>query len=133
MYLAANIRGMKLNLFKTKIISFNFTKKWTFEPKCFLDEQLIDVVQEIKLLGVTITSNSKLDSNTQELIKKTLVPQTTEFTECKQNNSHKFYKLFCYSALESCAQVWAGALIKKNSHDIERVLKNAYRIIYGKN
>ena len=43
------------------------------------------------------------------------------------------YKLFCRSALEYCAPVWAGALTKKNSRDIERVQKNAYRIIYGKN
>ena len=31
------------------------------------------------------------------------------------------------------APVWTGALTKKNSRDIERVQKNAYRIIYGKN
>ena len=44
----------------------------------------------------------------------------------------EIYKLFCRPTLEYCAPVWAGALTKKNSQDIERVQKNAFRIILGK-
>ena len=135
--LAAITHEMKLNLSKTKIIPFNFTKKLTFEPKYFLDGQLIDVVQEIKLLGVTITSNAKWDSNTRDLIKKgnkrLWFLRRLKLLNASRTTLTNIYKLFCRSALEYCAPVWAGALTKKNSRDIERVQKNAYRIIYGKN
>ena len=41
------------------------------------------------------------------------------------------YKLFCRSVLEFSAPVWTGALSKKNKNDIERVQRNALRIIEG--
>ena len=41
------------------------------------------------------------------------------------------YKLFCRSILEIGAPVWSGSLTKKNKQNIERVQKNALRIIYG--
>ena len=108
-HLAANTHEMKLNLSKTKIIPFNFTKKLTFEPKLFLDGQLIDVVQEMKLLGVTITSNAKWDSNTKELIKKgnkrLWFLRRLKLLNANKTTLTNIYKLFCRSALEYCAPI----------------------------
>ena len=42
------------------------------------------------------------------------------------------YKLFCRSVLEYAAPVWSGSLSKGNAQDIERVQRNAYKIIFGK-
>ena len=41
------------------------------------------------------------------------------------------YKLFCRSVLEYCAPVWAGGLTKANIQSIERVQRNAMKIILG--
>ena len=41
------------------------------------------------------------------------------------------YKLFCRSILEFGAPVWSGALTKQNQQNIERVQRNALRIIFG--
>ena len=134
--MAAITHEMKLNLNKTKIIPFNFTKKYTFEPRFTLENKLIDVVQEIKLLGVTITSNTKWDANTKDLVKKgnkrLWFLRRLKLMNASKVTLKNIYKLFCRSTLEYCAPVWAGSLTKRNINDIERVQKNAYRIIYGK-
>jgi len=46
-----------------------------------------------------------------------------------KNTLMDIYKLFCRSVLEYAAPVWAGALTNKNKQDLERVQRNAMRII----
>ena len=48
---------MKVNTKKTKIIPFNFSRKYDFIPKYNIDGQELDVVYEAKLLGVMIRSD----------------------------------------------------------------------------
>ena len=52
------IQQMKVNTKKTKIIPFNFSRKYDFIPKYNIDGQELDVVYEAKLLGVMIRSDS---------------------------------------------------------------------------
>ena len=49
----------------------------------------------------------------------------------KEDTMIEIYKLFCRSVLEYCAPVWSGALTKANTEDIERVQRNALKIIMG--
>ena len=42
------------------------------------------------------------------------------------------YKLFCRPVLEYCSPVWCGAISTKNKQQIERVQKNALKIIFGR-
>ena len=60
----SNIHQMKINKEKTKIIPFNFSRKYDFIPKYNIDGQELDVVYETKLLGVMIRSDCKWKSNT---------------------------------------------------------------------
>ena len=48
-----------------------------------------------------------------------------------ENTLIDIYKLFCRSVLEYGAPVWTGGLSSTNSKNIERIQKNAYKIIYG--
>ena len=54
----AEAHEMKLNSDKTKVILFNKSRKYDFLPECYFDEgDPLNVVEEIKLLGVTIRSD----------------------------------------------------------------------------
>ena len=45
---------MKVNFEKTKIIPFNFSKKYDFLPKIYYEENELEVHYQAKLLGVMI-------------------------------------------------------------------------------
>ena len=49
---------------------FNTSKKRDFTPKLKINNEEIDVVDELKLLGVMITNDLKWNSNTSYITKK---------------------------------------------------------------
>ena len=61
---------MKINHRKTKIITFNPCRNVDFTPEIKLGNTEIEVVEEIKLLGLTIRSDLKWTTNTQNMILK---------------------------------------------------------------
>ena len=131
--ISAKTHDMKLNLSKTKIMPFNFTKKYDFLPEFTLDGTPLETVYETKLLGLTISSNCRWDSNTKNTVIKgnsrLWFLRRLKLLGASQSTLLDIYKLFCRSVLEYAAPVWAGALTTKNKHDLERVQRNAMRII----
>ena len=83
-----------------------------------------------------ISDDGKWNSNTKEIVKKGNAKlwflRRLKLLRASKSTLIEIYKLFCRPCLEYCAPVWAGALTKKNSQDIERIQKNAFRIILGK-
>ena len=69
-------KKMKLNEKKTKNMIFNFTKKIQFTTDLQVNENSIEIVDEIKLLGTYITNDLKCTKNSSELVKKKV------FKEC---------------------------------------------------
>ena len=61
---------MRLNSSK-KIMTFNFTDKFQFASRLELDGIPLEMVNQIKILGVLVTNDLKWDINTNELTKKT--------------------------------------------------------------
>ena len=62
---------MKLNHKKTKIIPFNFSKKFNFLPQLsFPNCDPIEVIYETRLLGVIITSNLSWSSHVDDISKR---------------------------------------------------------------
>ena len=55
----ANLHDMKVNHKKTKIIPFNFSRKYDFLPKLEYDGHLLEVEYTCKLLGVMIDSSGR--------------------------------------------------------------------------
>ena len=132
---SAQLHDMKLNLSKTKVINFNFTRKFLFEPQFSIDGKLIEVVNQTKLLGPTITDDCKWVENTKEIVSKgngrLWFLRRLKTLGASIETLLDIYRLFCRSVLEYCAPVWSGALTTGNKQDIERVQKNALRIIFG--
>lgn len=63
-----NEHEMKINTKKTNIMLFTRAKTRDFQPQIFIEDQLLDVIESTKLLGVMISSNMKWD-NTVEYIR----------------------------------------------------------------
>ena len=64
----AEINKMKINHRKTKVIVSNLCKSVDFTPDLKLSNNPIEVIEEIKLSGLTIRSDLKWTTNTQNII-----------------------------------------------------------------
>ena len=126
---------MVLNKKKTKVMIFNFTNNYKFTAALKVDDEEIEVVEQAKLLGVIITDDLKWDKNTEHLVKKAnarlqLLRKVAEFTTSLEDK-RTIYVLYIRSILEQSSVVWHSSLTQENSDDLERVQKEATRIILG--
>ena len=126
---------MILNDKKTKVIIFNFTEKYKFTSKFMLKNEIVEIVEQAKLLGVIISDDLKWDKNTEYLIKKAnsrmqLLRKVVEFSKSKEEKKN-IYVLYVRSILEQSCVVWHSSLTQENSNDLERVQKAAVQIILG--
>ena len=96
-------------------------------------DEALEIVEEVKLLGVVINKNLKWDNNTSYLVKKAnkkmrMLHIAAKFT---RNRDHlmQIYKTFIRSNLEFSSNVWHSSLTKENRQDLERVQKAALKVI----
>jgi hypothetical protein len=127
---------MKLNIKKTKNMIFNFSKKFQFTTKLSVENENIEIVKEVKLLGTYITDDLKWNKNTTELVKKSykrmqLLNRAARFTK-NVRDLRSIYLTYVRSILDQSAVVWHSSLTGKNRRDLERVQKSAVRVIMGK-
>ena len=66
----AEKKQMKLNLKKTKIMAFNFSKDKKFSTEIKLKNETIETVNETKLLGTIITDDLKWNKNTENIVRE---------------------------------------------------------------
>ena len=128
---------MRLNVKKTKTITFNFTRKHQFTTKLKVSNVDILNVTETKLLGTVITNNLSWKKNTKELVIKgfrrmQLLNAAAGFTDSREDLKG-IYLTYVRSVVEQSAVVWHSSLTQKNRNDLERVQKAAVRVIMGKN
>jgi hypothetical protein len=115
---------------------FNTAKKRDFTPTLSIDGEEIDLVEEMKLLGVIITSDLKWSKNTQYTTKRGY-NKLWILRRLKQNGANTkelcdIYQKHVRSSLEYSAVVWHAGLTKIDSTNLERVQKSAFSIILGK-
>ena len=128
-------KKMKLNSKKTKNQIFNFSKKHQFSTNIKIKDDSIETIDEIKLLGTTITSDLNWGENTRKLIKEAnkrmqFLHRAKKFTN-NIEDLKKIYMLQVRSKLDQSAVVWHSGLTVKNRNDLERVQKAALRVILG--
>ena len=61
---------MKLNTKKTSIIMFNRSKTKDFQPEFYINDELLNVVESVKLVGVMLSSDLKWDRNVHYMCQK---------------------------------------------------------------
>ena len=125
---------MKLNEKKTQNIIFNFSRKNQFTTRLVVNEEPLEVVDEVRLLGTLITKDLKWSKNTREIVKKAymrmqLLHRAASFTSNTQDLK-SIYLTYIRSILEQSSVVWHSSLTAKNRRDLERVQKAAIRVIF---
>ena len=128
--------NMELNQKKTKQIIFNFNRDKQFTTETELKREPLEIVNEVKLLGVIISNDLKWHKNTNYLTKKVnrkmrMLHIAAKFTRNREHLKH-IYKTFIRSNLEFSSTVWHSSLSMADRQDLERVQKPAVKVILKK-
>ena len=112
---------------------FNPCNSIDFQPEFVLDGNTLEVVEQTKLLGLTIQSDLKWHENTKGMIEKANKRLWILRRLVKMGASVEdlldVYVLQIRCVLEYAAPVWQGSISQCEKEDIERVQKTACRII----
>ena len=127
---------MKINSRKTKVMVFNPTKSIEFVPNILLEDNKIEQISEIKLLGIHISNDMKWKSNTLNIVKKASkrlwVLRRLKNLGATSSTLLKVYTMQIRSILEFGVPAWQGSLTLGEKTDLERVQKCAVHIMLGK-
>ena len=128
---------IKLNLEKTKVMIVNFSREKEFNITLKVNDQEIETVNKVKLLGTILTSDLKWNETVQYIIRRAnsrmiILRKISQFTK-KLDDLKQIYISFIRSIIEQSCQVWNFSLTNENSEDLERIQKNALKIILGNN
>ena len=124
---------MMINGKKTKTFTFNFTDNYQFNTRLKLNNEIVEVIDNTKLLGTVFQNNLGWDLNTRNIVKKAnarmeLLRQVASFGT-SVDELKNIYFLYIRSLLEQSAVVWHSSLTQENVADLERVQKSAVKII----
>ena len=125
---------MKINEEKTKLMLFNSAKKIDVLPEVLISEDnFIEVVDEMKPLGIRIRSDLRWNSNTNALVAKGY-KRLWMLRNLKRYgaNDHQLFEVYIQqvrSILEQNCPVWNSGLTQHEDRIIERVQRAAVAII----
>ena len=132
----AQSKQMLLSKTKTKAMIFNFTDNYKFTTRLDLQNEQVEIVDEMKLLGCQINNTLSWDANCDMLIKKVnmrmqLLRSVWSFGSNIPEMKH-LWITYCRSVLEQSCVLWHSTLTKKNSDDLERCQKTFAKLLLGK-
>ena len=126
---------MKINFKKTNLMLFNPCTSLDFMPDIQLDGHQLELVDQMRLLGVVIQSdlkwNSNTDSITSKAYKRLWMLRRLKGLGAKQSDLLDLYLKQIRCLLEYAVPVWHSSITFDQKQDIERVQKSALRIILG--
>ena len=104
-------------------------------PDLEIDGTELEVMENIKLLGIIIQSDMKWKSNTSNLVnksnKKLWMIRRLKYLGAEQDDLVDIYVKHVRSILELAVPAWQGAITQSECFDLERVQKSALHIILG--
>ena len=116
---------------KTKAILFNRARNFDFMPKLTIeDSEPLELVDEMRLLGVMVSYDLKWRSNTTVMIKKAF-SRLWILRRLKPLGASTMELLDVYQKQVRCiveyaSPVWTGGLTLDEVHQIERVQKTVF-------
>ena len=126
---------MKINFKKTKVMVFNPCTSIDFMPELSLDDHDLEVVEELRLLGIIVRSDMKWSSNMENMTKKAnkklWILRRLKYLGADEGDLVDVYTKQIRSLLELAAPAWHGAITQEERTDIERIQKSAAHIILG--
>ena len=128
---------MRINYKKTKMMIFNPCWSKDFMPEQMLGGNQLEVVEEMRLLGLIVTPDLKWTANTDNIVKRAYgkLWMLRRLRSLGANNDQLIdvYLKQVRSILEQAVPAWNGAISQAEVTDIERVQKCALHIILGDN
>ena len=125
---------MELNEKKSNYMVFSRSDT-EVATRLILNGKTLDRIEEVKLLGVWITTWLDWDKNTKEMCKKAYARMTMltklKYVGVPTTDLLEVYILYIRSILEYCSTVWHSTLTVEQSKDIESVQKLCLKIILG--
>ena len=123
----------KLNVKKSNVMIFNFTENSQFSTRLYLENTLLEIIDETKLLGTMISNDLKWHQNTDMLVRKgyqrMLILQKLYSFRVSTSDLVNIYILYIRSLLEQSCQVWHFSITEEEKIDLERVQKVACKVI----
>ena len=115
---------------------FNNRKSYDIQPLLtFGSTETLEVVEEIKLLGLVIRSDLSWKTNTSKMCQKAFsriwMLRRLKGLGADQEDLLDTYKQQILSVIEFAAPVWTPGLTQCQANKIERVQKTAVRVILG--
>ena len=128
---------MKINQKKTKVILFNNSRKYDFSPQLGFndkdDDDVLEIVEELRLLGVVITSNlnwqAHVDHMCQKAFNRLWMIRRLKPLGATVDELIEVYQTQIRCLLEFAVAAWNSGLTKAQINQLERVQKCALAII----
>ena len=125
---------MVINKTKTKTILFSQARKYDFLPTITVDGEPLEVVEELKLLGVMIRSDLSWNSNSDNICKNAF-KRLWMIRRLKNLGTSELDLLDVYQkqircTVEFAVPAWESGLKQYEVRQIERVQKAALAIIF---
>ena len=136
LFLYSENHQMKINSKKTMAILFNKSRKYDFLPQLTIDDSdPLEVVDNLKLLGVIVSSDLSWAANTRSMCAKAYsrlwILRRLKPLGVSQSELLDVYEKQIRCIVEYASPVWTGGLTKHEVIQIERVQKAAFTIILG--
>ena len=126
---------MKINLSKTKLILFNPCVSKDFMPEMVIENTRFELVEQIKLLGVVISSDLSWSANTQYITdrcnSKIWMLRRLKRLGASQEDLLDVYSKQIRSVTEFAVPVWNSSLTGNDIASLERIQKIALHVILG--
>ena len=126
---------MKINFKKTKAMLFNPCTSVDVVPDLRLDGHELEVVEELRLLGIIIRSDMKWTSNSENMVtranRRLWILRRLKSLGAKETDLIDMYVKHIRCVVELAVPAWHGAITLEERTDIERIQKSAAHIIMG--
>ena len=131
----ASQNQMVINKTKTKAILFNQARKYDFFPELsVVENENLEVVEEIKLLGVLVRSDLSWSSNTEYMCKRAFtrlwILRRLKSMGASDHDLLDVYIKQVRCIVEFAVAAWASNLTQHEVKQIERIQKAALAIIF---
>ena len=131
----SNENNMKLNASKCFHMEITFARQPEIPPAISIDATRLQVVSEIKLLGIYIQSDLKWDKHMNEVVKrangKLYMLRLLKSHGLPRCDLLTIFQSYVRPVLEYAAPVWHGGITRNQNDKLERIQKRALRIIFG--
>ena len=129
---------MKINESKSKVMLFNKSRTYDFPPEfAFQNGDILDCIEQTKLLGIYLTTDLRWQANTREIYLKAMskmwLLRRLKLIKLDRDIILDFYLKEIRPLAEHGVVIWNSGLTKGQVNDLEKIQKIALRIILDEN